>query len=141
MNAGLISLLEKNAGDFHPVIPFDPSRDKLLLLDLTETNKELTSDILSDTNKFSHFINNQLTKAGARYAIGGYGEHRTVYSRSKVFDAKEPGDEPRRLHLGTDIWGKPYTAVMAPVGGIVHSFAFNDRFGDYGITIILSHQL
>src|SRR6185436_1522667 len=37
------------------------------------------------------------------------------------------------------IWGKPYTAVMAPYDGMIHSFAFNDRQGDYGATIILSH--
>jgi murein DD-endopeptidase MepM/ murein hydrolase activator NlpD len=30
---------------------------------------------------------------------------------------------------------------MAPLDGIVHSFAFNDRMGDYGATIILSHAL
>ncbi len=30
---------------------------------------------------------------------------------------------------------------MAPLDGIVHSFAFNNQFGDYGATIILSHQL
>ncbi|RYZ27368.1 MAG: DUF559 domain-containing protein, partial [Sphingobacteriales bacterium] len=28
------------------------------------------------------------------------------------------GAEPRRLHLGIDIWGKPYTKVMAPLDGI-----------------------
>ena len=27
------------------------------------------------------------------------------------------------------------------MGGMVHSFAFNDRHGDYGATLILSHQL
>ena len=30
---------------------------------------------------------------------------------------------------------------MAPLDGIVHSYAFNNAFGDYGTTIILSHQL
>lgn len=49
--------------------------------------------------------------------------------------------EPRRLHLGTDVWGKPHTSVMAPLNGIVHSFAFNDAFGDYGATVIITHQL
>jgi murein DD-endopeptidase MepM/ murein hydrolase activator NlpD len=58
-----------------------------------------------------------------------------------VFDAEKPGAEPRRLHLGIDIWGKPHTAVMAPLAGIVHSFAFNNNFGDYGVTIILTHIL
>jgi len=47
----------------------------------------------------------------------------------------------RRIHLGIDIWGKPYTAVMAPLDGIVHSFAFNNNFGDYGATLILTHNL
>ena len=126
---------------FAPVVPFDAGTDKLLLLDFTEKNKGLTEEILKDTTKFTAYINGLLAGAGARYGIGGYNEHRTVYSRSKVFDAPVPGEEPRRLHLGTDIWGKPYTAVMAPLDGIVHSFAFNNQFGDYGATIILSHQV
>ncbi|MBO9684502.1 MAG: peptidoglycan DD-metalloendopeptidase family protein, partial [Flavisolibacter sp.] len=74
------------------------------------------------------------------YGIGGYGEHRTIYRRSKVFDSAD-GGEARRLHLGIDIWGKPYTKVMAPLDGIVHSFSFNNAFGDYGATIILTHNL
>jgi murein DD-endopeptidase MepM/ murein hydrolase activator NlpD len=126
---------------FAPVVPFDAATDKLLPLDFTQQNKELTEEILKDTTKFSSYINNLLKDAGARYGIGGYDEHRTVYSRSKVFDSPVPGEEPRRLHLGTDIWGKPYTAVMAPLDGIIHSFAFNNQFGDYGATIILSHQI
>lgn len=126
---------------FAAVVPFDSQKDKLFQLDLTKSNEDLTQDILSDTNLFSAYINNCLAAAGARYGIGGYAEHRTVYSRSKVFDSSIAGEEPRRLHLGTDIWGKPYTAVMAPMDGIVHSFAFNNRFGDYGATIILSHRL
>jgi peptidoglycan LD-endopeptidase LytH len=128
-----------NSGEFNPVVPFEKS-DKLLLLDFTEKNKELTREIVEDTNRFIGYINNSLLKAGAKYGIGGYKEHRTVYSRSRVFDAPD-GAEPRRLHLGIDIWGKPYTKVMAPVDGIVHSFAFNNAFGDYGATIILTHNL
>jgi peptidoglycan LD-endopeptidase LytH len=128
-----------HSGEFNPVVPFEKS-DKLLLLDFTEKNKELTREIVEDTNRFIGYINNSLLKAGAKYGIGGYNEHRTVYSRSRVFDAPD-GAEPRRLHLGIDIWGKPYTKVMAPVDGIVHSFAFNNAFGDYGATIILTHNL
>ena len=75
------------------------------------------------------------------YGIGGYGEYREVYSRSRVFDGTFPGEEPRRLHLGIDIWGKPNTVIVAPLDGIVHSFAYHDKKGDYGATIILTHQL
>lgn len=49
--------------------------------------------------------------------------------------------EPRRLHLGTDIWGPAGTSVMTPLEGRVHSFAFNNQSGDYGATIILKHEL
>ena len=124
---------------FCPVVPFEAD-DRLLLLDFTGKNTELTPELLSDTAVFTAYVNKKLNEAGARYGIGGYNEHRTVYSRSPVFDTGED-DEPRRLHLGTDIWGKPYTRVMAPLDGIVHSFAFNNAYGDYGTTIILTHQL
>jgi murein DD-endopeptidase MepM/ murein hydrolase activator NlpD len=135
------NVIRRSGQLFAPVVPFKPDGDKLLLLDFTAGNTDLTEEILKETNLFSAYINDKLSSAGARYGIGGYNEHRTVYSRSKVFDPPIPGEEARRLHLGTDIWGKPYTAVMAPLDGIVHSFAFNNRFGDYGATIILSHQL
>jgi murein DD-endopeptidase MepM/ murein hydrolase activator NlpD len=135
----LEQVLKAHAGQFHSVVPFEKS-DKLLLLDFTEHNTELTDEILGNTNQFIQYINGQLAAANARYGIGGYGEHRTVYRYSKVFDAKE-GEEPRRLHLGLDIWGKLHTKIMAPLDGIVHSFAFNNAYGDYGATIILAHNL
>src|SRR6266542_3886776 len=133
------ALLKKHANEFHPVVPFE-KEDRLLLLDFTENNKELSAEILQDTNRFIKYINSKLEAAGAKYGIGGYGEYRIIYSMSKVFDSPE-GGESRRLHLGIDIWGKPYTKVMAPLDGIIHSFAFNNEFGDYGATIILTHNL
>lgn len=126
---------------FHPVVPFDVNNDKLTLFDFTGNNKEWTEEILNDTNLFSEYITGKLNRAQAKYGIGGYNEHRTVYSRSKHFDPANEGDEPRRLHLGVDIWGPVNTPVMAPLNGIVHSFAFNNNFGDYGATIILTHNL
>jgi murein DD-endopeptidase MepM/ murein hydrolase activator NlpD len=118
------------------IVPYDPSTDKLLLLNFTEANTGLADEIINDTSHFTAYINQKLKAANATYGIGGYDEHRTVYSRSEVFDTNE---EPRRLHLGIDIWGDAGTPVYAPIDGTVHSFAFNDRYGDYGATIILSH--
>ncbi|NOT51989.1 MAG: peptidoglycan DD-metalloendopeptidase family protein [Chitinophagaceae bacterium] len=138
---GLLSVLLAHQKDFGPVVTFDPARDKLLLLDLTAANRNISEDILDDINTFSTYINDQLRTNNAGYGIGGYNEHRTVYSRSKVFDGTTEQDEPRRLHLGIDIWGKPNTPVKAPLDGIIHSFAFNNNFGDYGATIILAQQL
>lgn len=134
----MISLLKKYQHIFHPVVPFNASTDKLLLMDFTENNQSLTEETFSDTNLFTEYINHQLKTNNALYGIGGYNELRNLYARSKVFD---DASEPRRLHLGIDIWGKPATPVFAPIGGVVHSYAFNDHFGDYGATIILQHQL
>lgn len=139
MQTELTSLLQQ-AGNFHPVVPFEPGHDHLLQLDFTDANTALTTEIIADTQAFTEWINKQLHAHDARYGIGGYAEHRTIYNRSTVFDSPG-GEEPRRLHLGIDIWGAPRTAVMAPLDGIVHSFAFNDRFGDYGATIILTHRV
>jgi peptidoglycan LD-endopeptidase LytH len=139
--SAILEIVKKDQHIFHPVVPFEPGRDKLISLDFTADNKEITEVILSNTENFTAYVNQKITAQKALYGIGGYDEHRTVYSISKVFDADKPGEEPRRLHLGIDIWGNPHTKVMAPLDGIVHSFAFNNSFGDYGATIILTHSL
>ncbi len=133
--------IRKYQSTFHPVVKVDPLHDKLLHLDFTEKNKELTADIIDNTTQFSAWIDQQLQGTHSRYGIGGYDEHRTVYNRSHLFDAPTQGDEPRRLHIGVDIWGAAGTPVYAFMGGMVHSFAFNDQYGDYGATMILLHQL
>lgn len=130
-------VLLKHAHDIHPIVPFNSSTDKLLPMDFTAANKELDLPLLRDTDAFCLWVEDKLNNAGARYGIGGYRENRILYQRSPLFDASEA----RTVHLGIDIWGKAGTEVYAPLGGMVHSFAFNDNFGDYGATIILQHQL
>jgi peptidoglycan LD-endopeptidase LytH len=194
------AMLQKHARIFHPVVPFDPATDKLYPLNFTETNKELDSGQIADTERFAAYVSKLLREHGCKYGIGGYGEHRTLYARSKHFDnlaralpgaggeggpriertskdgdsriggsAKDAGgsmtkgaagdegsagledakdavvpgteEEPRRLHLGIDIWGAAGTKVMAPLDGVVHSFAFNNNDSDYGATLVLTHNL
>ncbi len=130
--------IRKIRNQLHPIVPFTPQTDKLLALDFTHQNSQLTQEIVEDTSLFTHYIQSQLSQSGSRYGIGGYNEHRTIYSRSQLFE--NITDEPRRLHLGIDIWGNAGTPVFTPLGGVVHSFAFNEAFGDYGATIILLHQ-
>ena len=137
MSTPLYNILEKHSPDFHPVVPFNAKKDKLLPLDFTAANTTLTADILSDTHVFANYVN-RLLETRYTYGIGGYNEHRTIYARSIVFDTAE---EPRRLHLGIDIWGPANTPIFAPLDGYVHSFAFNEHYGDYGATIILQHEL
>jgi peptidoglycan LD-endopeptidase LytH len=140
MNGSLTEILKNSRSQFCPVVPFTAGKDKLCAMDLTARNTSLSSHILDDIDMFTAYINDELKKNNARYGIGGYDELREVYAASTVFDGSE-GNAPRRLHLGTDIWGKHYTPVMAPLPGIIHSYKFNNRKGDYGATIILTHNL
>ena len=144
----ITAILQRHRADFHPVVPFEKGRDKLYAFDFTENNTALSPEEVADTERFAGWINRTLREHNSRYGIGGYGEHRTLYARSKHFD-KTPGaaaqkadaEEPRRLHLGIDIWGPAGTRVMAPLDGFVHSFAFNNNDSDYGATLILTHNL
>ncbi len=135
MTNRLQNILLHYRNTYHPVVEFNSSTDKLLQLDFTEANKELTEDIIAYTKHFCWYIDKKLE--GYKYGIGGYNENRVLYKRSKHFD----GAAPRSIHLGVDIWASAGTKVCAPLGGMVHSFAFNNNYGDYGATIILQHQL
>jgi len=138
----VINAITRNKSQLHPLMPFEKGTDAIAELDLTSNNKSLTRDLVSDTTRFSRYIDEFRKRSSARYLIGGYNEHRMMYSRSELFSNSSDGiAEPRCIHLGIDIWGEAGTPVYAPLGGTVHSFAFNDRFGDYGATIILGHQL
>jgi murein DD-endopeptidase MepM/ murein hydrolase activator NlpD len=121
-----------------PLVDFDSQTDKLFPFDFTSSNQELSPQTIADTARFSSWISQKLKDNNCRYGIGGYDEHRTLYSRSELFDNSE---EPRRLHLGTDIWADAGTPVYAPLSGQIHSFKFNNTFGDYGATLILKHDL
>src|SRR6201996_9190981 len=154
----LIAILDRHRADYHPVVPFDANRDRLFTFDFTEHNTSLAPEAIANTDQFATWINHTLHLHHAKYGIGGYGEHRTLYARSAHFDqpalitragseaprstaAERPETEPRRLHLGVDIWGPSGTKVMAPLDGIIHSFAFNNNDSDYGATIILTHNI
>ena len=126
MNTRLENVLAKNRNNYHTLIDYNAPTDSLLLLDFTAANTELNTEIFTDTTKFSEYISQKMAAANARYGIGGYNEDRVLYKRSAHFD----GGEARSIHLGIDIWAAAGTKVYAPLGGMVHSFAFNNNFGD-----------
>ncbi len=134
----LAAYINENPSAVGKVVDFDANTDKLFHLDLTANNTEPDANTFSEAEKFNHWIENKLVKNNCRYGIGGYMENRTIYARSSHFDT---ADEPRRLHLGVDIWGQAGTPVYSPLAGEVCSFNDNDNFGDYGPTIILQHDL
>ena len=140
------NILRKTSEGFHAVVPFDPAKERIGVIDLSPNNKGFSSLNYASTSALSDFINREREIKHAKYLIGGYGETRQMYRRSELFDKSlvsnmELIEEPREVHLGIDIWGEADTPVHAPLGGMVHSFAYNNNFGDYGATIILQHQV
>lgn len=120
-----------------PVVPVDFRADPYLILNFTPTNPDLADLDLTDTPAFDAYVFNKIRDAGAVAGVGGYLEPRVIYRRSPHF---QQAGEPRTIHLGIDIWVVAGTPVFTPLDGIVHSFADNVGFGDYGPTIILEHD-
>jgi peptidoglycan LD-endopeptidase LytH len=65
-------ILRRSQSIFHRVVPFTPEKEKLLQIDFTRNNKELTDEMVSDTRKFTDYMNQKLRLADAKFAIGGY---------------------------------------------------------------------
>lgn len=107
-------------------------------LDFSENNEELLHRDLSETFMFSEYVSEKLLSGNTFTGIGGYAENRVIYRNKKHFSTEK---NSRSIHLGTDIWTDAGALIYAPLSGKVHSFAFNNRYGDYGPTIILSHEL
>lgn len=124
---------------FRPVVPFYPEEDSLFHLDLSASNEDLSEAVYSDLDKFGAYIDALRVHTGARYLVGGYAELRKIYGVSALFDASL-SDEPRRFHLGVDIWGPAGTPVYAVAAGRLHSLGWNGAKGDYGGTLILAHD-
>jgi len=110
-----------------------------VLLDLGPGNTTLAGLDLNNQTVFENHVNKQIQQAGPAgkaFAAGGYGEERIVYLRSQHFT----NEEVRNIHLGVDLWFPAHTPVQAPLPGVVHSFAHNNAYADYGPTIILQHS-
>lgn len=121
---------------FHEIIRNNKPYKKL---DFTAGNEDLMARDLSETSIFSDYVFNELLAGNTFNGIGGYGEDRVIYRHRKHFT--QHSEKPRSIHLGVDIWTDAGEPLYSPLDGTVHSFAFNDHYGDYGPTIILSHEL
>lgn len=131
--------------DYHQVVTVN-EEDTISKLDLSSSNESFANLNHADADVLIGYIDKAREAANAKFLIGGYLENRNMYRRSLLFEenlsaSTENFDEPRSMHLGTDIWGEAGSDVYAPLGGMVHSFQNNNNYGDYGPTIILQHHV
>jgi murein DD-endopeptidase MepM/ murein hydrolase activator NlpD len=124
--------------ELSPVLELDLNSPNIFAFDLTENNSELRKVDLLNTQAFEKYIFDQMKIKNTSVAIGKYNENRTIYKRSNLFENDMTN---RTVHLGIDLWAKSGTGVFAPMFGKVHSFKYNNNFGDFGPTIILQHSI
>ena len=96
-------------------------------------------DIGAGPERFDVLIRRDVDGDPDAIAVGGYGEARLIYSTPEYATAEDPAAERRTLHLGTDLWTYPGTALHAPRAGRVHRVNDNDAPLDYGPMVILEH--
>jgi len=133
----VVSELRKQ-GRVSAVMPFDMNSAGIFVFDFTSQNAELAGVDFTDVDAFNAYVFGLLERKQAIAGIGRYDEDRVIY-QSQLFI--ESGKPARTVHLGIDIWTKPGTKVFAPVEGIVHSYANNANYLDYGPTIVLEHEV
>lgn len=110
-----------------------------MTMDFSPANTALQSVDFSDTADFDRYVFGELEAFGKKFGIGGYLEHRAIYSRSGMFATEQ--EDFRNIHLGVDVWTSSGQPVYAPLEGKIYAFQNNAGFGDYGPTIILEHLL
>jgi murein DD-endopeptidase MepM/ murein hydrolase activator NlpD len=121
-----------------PVMPFDLSEGELAVFDFTVDNTELQHFPVNDVAELTEYLFEKIVAHDLPVGVGRYNEDRVLYRHSPLFDGES---ERRSIHLGIDLFVPGGTPVATPLDARVHSFADNDRLGDYGPTVILEHSL
>jgi murein DD-endopeptidase MepM/ murein hydrolase activator NlpD len=131
-------ILTKHRDRIASVLPFDLTATQPTVFDFTSDNHALDHLPLNDVAELTEYLFAQIVRHEVPVGIGRYDEDRVLYRHSPLFD----GDAERRsVHLGIDLFVLGGTPVFAPLPARLHSFADNDRLGDYGPTIVLEHVL
>lgn len=123
-----------------PVLDASIPLHQYIPLDLSTTNNELRTVDVGTSSDLEFYVNHHIENHNAKIAYGGYNETRNIYRRSDYFNQDDLETE-RNIHIGMDLWLAAGSRILAPIDGVVHSFAYNKNFGDYGPTIILKHRM
>jgi 4-aminobutyrate aminotransferase-like enzyme/Ser/Thr protein kinase RdoA (MazF antagonist) len=134
--------LQAHAKSIGRVVEPDLGGSDVAVLDLSVGSLELgLLEDIDTTEKLAAVLDRRLKDAGARVGIGRYDEARLVYGSAAFASCGENGPERRTVHLGLDVFLPAGSPVLAPLPGIVHSFADHPAALDYGGCIVLEHTV
>jgi len=130
--------LAKNQSQFTPLLGEPYRHTQPYVLNFTQQNSALATIDMQQPQQLWQYIQTMVRQHAATYALGNWGENRTIY-QSSLF---QHGDqEARSVHLAYDLWLEPGTPLYAPYPATILSAQNNDQFLDYGPTIILQHEI
>ncbi len=132
--------VKQNQKTFTALLDFN--QKEIGSIDLSVGSPDLGNNANFNTIKnFQKTVTRFLEDQQIDIALGGYLEHRPIYTTDAYLVEGNSGAQWRTLHLGLDAWAPAGTAIFAPLDAKVHSFQNNDVDGDYGPTIILEHRV
>ena len=138
----VMSWLMGHRDELGPVVTIDLEKNRPLLFDFSVGSPQLSPWKDPDNmEELSALLFSQMAAANTRVGIGRYDEARRFYTSDIFKTAGNDSPEWRTVHLGIDLHLEPGSAVLAPLDGVVHSFANNSGRLDYGPTIILEHEI
>jgi murein DD-endopeptidase MepM/ murein hydrolase activator NlpD len=85
-------------------------------------------------------IRRQMQAADTAFAYGRYGEPRALYDNDHFAGNAGGSGERRTVHMGIDLFCAAGTIIRAPLDGVVHRVANNERELDYGPMLVLRHD-
>lgn len=130
--------LASNHNQFTPLLD-DPYRNtQPYVLNFTRQNPDLATIDMQQPQQLWQYIQSQVRQHEATYALGNWGENRTIY-QSQLFQTNN--QEARSVHIAYDLWLEPGTPLYLPYSATILSAHNNDQFLDYGPTIILQHEI
>ena len=115
-----------------PILGERKANEDWEMLDISEATLLIQGVDAHDNKALSQYIFN----GNIRY--GGYGEERSIYSRSENYASES---EVRNIHLGLDIWDEIGTKIYSPWPGEIMSIYNNDGLADYGPTLIIKYKI
>lgn len=132
----IVRWLESFSHNFAPVVMPAKPTPKAEALDFSTSGPDAAVIATLDGLALDRYCEAKTAQAQADFAVGRYGEDRTIYKGA----AFETASAARRtVHLGIDIFAPAGEAIYAPIAGTV-AFTYDDdvAFG-FGPTVLLEH--
>ncbi|OFX71630.1 MAG: hypothetical protein A2X12_10275 [Bacteroidetes bacterium GWE2_29_8] len=114
-----------------PVIPKELQYGKTMLVNMEQPFWQELCKTAQLRKPCWHHIENFLCVNNALIAVGAYAD-----IRNNIYQGKQ-----LLIHLGIDLIVPPNTPVYAPLSGIIKKIMINNSLGDYGVLVIIEHNL